>query len=337
MPLTMKIQPVDCSSPECFESVKTVQKSRLRRLFDFSSFLRSSAVADRSGAGETQCGKDVVDEFEPSSVCLDKMVQNFMEESTEKEKQSVCLNKCGRCNHRRCNSGTGECSSDGSEDELDSFNCFGNSISSSTDACDPLKSLVVCETVFERNLLADVAKIVDKNKICKKKDEISRKIVTDGLLAAGYSVSICKSRWEKTSTYPAGEYEYIDVMLEGDRLQNIINIVSDAAKQSLKKKGMPLPPWRRADYVKAKWLSPCNRTVNNPTDDKNNHNQSFTETASKSNPILEPKDPVLNDEFEAVGGTEEAVKQFEPLEIKPKVPKIGSKVVSGLASVIEGK
>ncbi|KAJ0453854.1 hypothetical protein HanIR_Chr15g0733761 [Helianthus annuus] len=374
MPLTMKIQPVDCSSPECFESVKTVQKSRLRRLFDFSSFLRSSAVADRSGAGETQCGKDVVDEFEPSSVCLDKMVQNFIEESTEKEKQSVCLNKCGRCNHRRCNSGTGECSSDGSEDELDSFNCFGNSISSSTDACDPLKSLVVCESVFERNLLADVAKIVDKNKICKKKDEISRKIVTDGLLAAGYSVSICKSRWEKTSTYPAGEYEYIDAMLEGDRvivdidfrsefeiarstksyravlqilphifvgrpdrLQNIINIVSDAAKQSLKKKGMPLPPWRRADYVKAKWLSPCNRMVNNPTDDKNNHNQSFTETASKSNPTREPKDPVLNDEFEAMGGTEEAVKQFEPLEIKPKVPKIGSKVVSGLASVIEGK
>ncbi|KAD6453461.1 hypothetical protein E3N88_08166 [Mikania micrantha] len=28
-----------------------------------------------------------------------------------------------------------------------------------------------------------------------------------------------------------------------DRLQKIINIVSDAAKQSLKKKGMPLPPW----------------------------------------------------------------------------------------------
>ncbi|KAK9075335.1 hypothetical protein SSX86_003658 [Deinandra increscens subsp. villosa] len=352
MPLKMKIQPIDCTTPECFESVKTVPKSRLRRLFDFSSFLRGSAVADRSVAGELQCGKDTVDEFEPSSVCLDKMVQNFIEESNE-----------------NCN-----CSTDGSEEELDSFNCFGNSVnhSSSADAFDSLKSLVLCETVFERNLLADAAKIVEKNKIYKKKDEISRKIVTDGLLAAGYTVSICKSRWEKTSTYPAGEYEYIDAMNEGnrlivdidfrsefeiarstksyravlqmlpyifvgkpDRLQSIINIVSDAAKQSLKKKGMPLPPWRRADYVKAKWLSPCNRVINNPTDNCNN--QSLHEIAVKSNPIPDVKDPILMDEFEAMGATEEAVKQWEPLEIKPKVvPKTGGKVVSGLASVIEG-
>ncbi|KAI3819368.1 hypothetical protein L1987_13197 [Smallanthus sonchifolius] len=343
MPLAMKIQPIDCNTPECFESVKSVPKSRLRRFFDFSSFFRGTAIADRSVAGETQCGKDSVDEFEPSSVCLDKMVQNFIEDSNEKQSFSV----------------------DGSEDEYDSVNCFGNSIN----AFDPLKSLVLCETVNERNLLVDVAKIVDKNKICKKKDEISLKIVTDGLVAAGYTVSICKSRWEKTSTYPAGEYEYIDAVIEGDRLiididfrsefeiarstksyrsvlqmlphifvgrpdrlQNIINIVSDAAKQSLKKKGMPLPPWRRADYVKAKWLSPCNRIINNYSDN-NKNDKSFDEISVKSN----PKDPILMDEFEAMGATEEAVKQWEPLEIKPKVPKSGGKVVSGLASVIEGK
>ncbi|XP_076940244.1 uncharacterized protein LOC143609362 [Bidens hawaiensis] len=295
MPLKMKVQPVDCSSPECLESVKAVPKSRL---FDFSSFLRGSTV--------------VVDELEPSSVCLDEMVKNFIDESNEK--QSV---------------------TDGSEDDLDSFNCFGNSINSSlTDSYDSLKSLVLCETVAERNLLADASKIVDKNKICKKKDEVSRKMVADSLLAAG-----CKSRWEKTTTYPAGEYEYIDAIIEGerviididfrsefeiarstksyravlqmlphiyvgqpDRLQNIINIVSDAAKQSLKKKGMPVPPC----YVKAKWLSPCNQTVNE---------------SNKPDPVSDPKAPILIDE----------------LEIKPKVPKAGSKVVGGLASVIEGK
>ncbi|KAI3760132.1 hypothetical protein L1987_50522 [Smallanthus sonchifolius] len=353
----MKIQPIDSTTPECFESVKTVPKSRLRRLFDFSSFLRGSAVADRSVAGEPQCGKDCNDEFEPSSVCLDKMVQSFIEESTEKYSCAGTA-KCGRHNHHQCNCGNGNCncSTDGSGDDSDSFNCFGNH-SSSTDACDPLKSLVLCETVSERSLLADVAKIVDKNKICKKKDEISLKIVTDSLLASGYTVSICKSRWEKTSTYPAGEYEYIDAVIEGDRLiididfrsefeiarstksykavlqmlphifvgksdrlQKIINIVSDAAKQSLKKKGMPLPPWRRADYVKAKWLSPCN----NHSD--NNNNQSFNEITIQCNPISAPKDMILVDEF------------TEPLEIKPKViPKSGGKVVSGLASVIEGK
>ncbi|KAJ0699118.1 hypothetical protein HanRHA438_Chr10g0435701 [Helianthus annuus] len=367
MPLTMKIQPIDSTTPECFEPLKTVPKSRLRRFFDFSSFVRGSAVADRSGAGEPPCGKEFSDEFEPSSVCLDKMVQNFIEESIEKQHSVAVAGavKCCRNNHHQCScvngvNGNCYCSTDGSEDELDSFNCFGNSHnhSSSTDACDPLKSLVLCETVFERNLLADVAKIVDKHKICKRKDEISRKIVIDGLLGFGYTVSICKSRWEKTSTYPAGEYEYIDAVIEGDRviididfrsefeiarstksykavlqmlpqifvgkadrLQKIINIVSDAAKQSMKKKGMPLPPWRRADYVKAKWLSPVD----------NNNNQSFNEIGTKGNTVSDPKDPILVGEFE------EEEQQWEPLEIKPKVPKSGGKVVSGLASVIEGK
>ncbi|KAM0028383.1 hypothetical protein Hdeb2414_s0019g00551001 [Helianthus debilis subsp. tardiflorus] len=297
------------------------------------------------------------------------MVQNFIEESTEKQ-HSVAVAvagavKCCRNNHHQCScvngvNGNCYCSTDGSEDELDSFNCFGNSHnhSSSTDACDPLKSLVLCETVSERNLLADVAKIVDKHKICKRKDEISRKIVIDGLLGFGYTVSICESRWEKTSTYPAGEYEYIDAVIEGDRviididfrsefeiarstksykavlqmlpqifvgkadrLQKIINIVSDAAKQSMRKKGMPLPPWRRADYVKAKWLTPVD----------NNNNPSFNEIGTKGNTISDPKDPILAGEFE------EEEQQWEPLEIKPKVPKSGGKVVSGLASVIEGK
>ncbi|XP_023773047.1 uncharacterized protein LOC111921692 [Lactuca sativa] len=381
MPLTMKIQPIDSTTPECFESVKTVPKSRLRRLFDFSSFLRGSAVADRSVAGDSQCGKDCSDEFEPSSVCLDKMVQNFIEESNEKQSVAGTI-KCGRHNHHQCNcvNGNNFCSSDGSEDEFDSFNCFGNSNnhSSSTDACDLLKSLVICETVSERNLLADVSKIVEKNKICKRKDEISRKIVADGLVASGYAVSVCKSRWEKTSTYPAGEYEYIEAVVEGDRLiididfrsefeiarstksykgvlqmlphiyigkadrlQKIINIVSDAAKQSLKKKGMPLPPWRRADYVKSKWLSPCTRIINNTPTDNNNNNNNNNNTPSMvmNDPISDPKDPILMDEFEVIGGAtkeEEGLKEWEPLEIKPKVPKTGGKVVSGLASVIEG-
>ncbi|KAL8242323.1 hypothetical protein R6Q59_012625 [Mikania micrantha] len=109
-----------------------------------------------------------------------------------------------------------------------------------------------------------------------------------------------------------------------DRLQKIINIVSDAAKQSLKKKGMPLPPWRRADYVKAKWISPCNP-------DNNNH-QSFSEIKIKSNPVSDQKDPILIAEFEATDEErlEEAVKQWEPLEIRPKVPKSGVEALTNI-------
>ncbi|KAL2553733.1 Uncharacterized protein Fot_07352 [Forsythia ovata] len=43
---------------------------------------------------------------------------------------------------------------------------------------------------------------------------------------------------------------------KADHLEKIVDVVLNAAKQSLKKKGMPFPPWCKADYVKAKWLSP---------------------------------------------------------------------------------
>lgn len=43
---------------------------------------------------------------------------------------------------------------------------------------------------------------------------------------------------------------------KSDRLLQIISIASEAARQSLKKKGMHIAPWRKADYVKSKWLGP---------------------------------------------------------------------------------
>ncbi|KAI3449700.1 hypothetical protein Pfo_006365 [Paulownia fortunei] len=159
-----------------------------------------------------------------------------------------------------------------------------------------IKSLVYCSSVSERNLLADTARIVERNKISKRKEGFRRKIVADGLTALGYNASICKSKWEKSPSFPAGEYEYMDVIIEGerliidmdfrsefeiarstkayrlvlqtlpyivvgkaDRLEKIIGIVSEAAKHGLKKRGMLLPPWRETHYMKAKWLSPFNR------------------------------------------------------------------------------
>ncbi|MED6182083.1 hypothetical protein PIB30_025320 [Stylosanthes scabra] len=172
--------------------------------------------------------------------------------------------------------------------------CFFKTETSVVGGCGFGQGLVACGSKSERNLLADTAKIVEKNKIiCKRKDADSRKLVTEGLLALGYDASICKSRWDKTPFYPAGEYEYIDVIIgkervvvdvdfrsefeiarptkaykailqsvpyifvgKCERLQSMVGIVSEAAKQSLKKKGMPVPPWRKVEYVRAKWLSP---------------------------------------------------------------------------------
>ncbi|CAK7346500.1 unnamed protein product [Dovyalis caffra] len=381
----MKIQPIDYQTPDepvahLFEPVKPVVKSRLKRLFE-RQFLKNSA-AEKVGVVEESHLKDVSNEFEPSSVCLAKMVQNFIEESNEKQ-TSV------RCNRNRCNCFNGNCN-DSSEDEFDSFGGFGDSNrSSSVEACEILKSLVPCASVCERNLLADTARVVDKNKICKRKDDVCRKLVTDGLLSLGYDASVCKSRWEKSPFYPAGDYEYIDVIVAGerllididfrsefeiarstktyksllqtlpyifvgkaDRLQKIIAIVSDAAKQSLKKKGMPIPPWRKAEYIKAKWLSPHIRTtpplISQETDPKPEKEQTLVQNGiAELEPSCREKNSVEDDtemvesvfalSSEASVAEEEVieVKEWKPPEIKPRSLQTGIKMVTGLASVIE--
>ncbi|CAI9775927.1 unnamed protein product [Fraxinus pennsylvanica] len=295
MPFPMRIQPIDSQvyreSSIRNDTVKPpVFKSRLKRLFDRP--FRISSTEKPTAGGEKDGEADApAPDFEPSSVWLDKMVQNFIEDTNEK--QSAAAAAAAKCGRNRCNCFNGN-NNGSSDDEFDSF--FDSTPNSSfNDTSDTLKSLVPCASVVERNLLADVSKIVEKNKTCKRKDDL-RKIVTDGLLALGYNASICKSKWEKSSSIPAGEYEYIDVIEEGerliididlrsefeiarstsnykvilqslpnifvgkpDRLLQIVSIVSDAALQSLKKKDMYIAPWRRTEYMKSKWFSPYTR------------------------------------------------------------------------------
>ena len=66
------------------------------------------------------------------------------------------------------------------------------------------QSLTPCASVAERNLLADTAKIVDTNNKINKSKEDLRKIVTDGLSSLAYNSSTCKSKWDKSPSYPAG-------------------------------------------------------------------------------------------------------------------------------------
>lgn len=160
--------------------------------------------------------------------------------------------------------------------------------------------MLTCATVAEINLLADATKIVDKNNKSVKRKEDMRKIVNEGLLSLHYDSSICKSKWDKSPSFPAGEYEYIDVIVGGerllidvdfksefdiarqtngykalfqslpfvfvgksDRLSQIVALISEAAKESLKKRGMHLPPWRKAEYMRSKWMSSYTRATGN--------------------------------------------------------------------------
>ncbi|XP_052208328.1 uncharacterized protein LOC127812067 [Diospyros lotus] len=387
----MKIQPLDSEAlqePILNDSAKPVIKSRLKRLFDWQlpSVLRISSTEKPPAAGEPPYGKDGgAAEFEPSSVCLDKMVQNFFEETNEKQ----LAPKCGR---NRCNCFNGN-NNDSSDEEFDISGVFGDSIPTASfgDSLDMLKSLIPCPTVAERNLLADTSKIVEKHKTCKRKDDL-RKIVTDSLMLLGYDASICKSRWEKSPSFPAGDYEYIDVIVEtervlididfrsefeiarstgsyktilqslphvfvgkADRLQQIVAIASEAARQSLKKKGMHIPPWRKAEYMKSKWLSPHTRTTAPPANDAvktvhspaaNPPSEATTESESGELELIFGE----NTEEIAAGQTEPPSPAANPREdspvmacawqppaIKPKSYERAARTVTGLASLLREK
>ncbi|KAL0551124.1 hypothetical protein IC582_010206 [Cucumis melo] len=403
----MKVQPIDIDPPTGRVAIradpgKPVLKSRLRKLFDrpFPNVLKNSTAEKPIAAGEAAqfiINKDGFSEFEPSSICLAKMVQSFIEESNEKQLSVATAVKNGR---NRCNCFNGN-NNDSSDDESDDFGGgFGETVtigSSGADVYDLLKSLILCASVAERNLLADTAKIVEKNnKIHKRKDDL-RKVVTDGLSSLGYDSSICKSKWEKSPSHPAGEYEYIDVMVENerlvididfrsefeiarstgmyktilqlipnifvgktDRLGQIVSIVSEAARQSLKKKGMHFPPWRKAEYMRAKWLSPHIRSkppnpsvkeieITNMEENENNE-ESPTETdcgelelifgdeetmitSGESNSIASSPPPQEG----LYGGKKAAltVTPWQPPAIKPKSLDRGAKIVTGLASILK--
>uniref|UniRef100_A0A7N0TTF8 Uncharacterized protein n=1 Tax=Kalanchoe fedtschenkoi TaxID=63787 RepID=A0A7N0TTF8_KALFE len=383
MPNPMKVQPVNSigdletlREPVRADPGKPVFKSRLRRLFDrqFPSVLKNSSTEKSiaAAAAETQhlpqwsATKDEVGgaEFEPSSLCLAKMVQNFIEENNEK--QQITSGKCGR---NRCNCFHGN-SNDSSDDELDGFH---DSISSSSpvDVGDFLKSLISCGSVAERNLLADTSRIVEKNKLIKRKDDL-REIVADGLSSAGYDASICKSRWDKSPAYPAGEYEYIDVLMEegerviididfrsefeiarstgsyksilqlvpfifvgkGERLQQIVSMVCEAGRQSLKKKGMPFPPWRKAEYMRSKWLAAHTRVKQQQEEEEIEMSKSSDNESEDGGEL----DLIFGEkETESVNpGEVEVMKPaWHPPPIKPKsCERSGKAVVTGLAFLL---
>ncbi|THU72660.1 hypothetical protein C4D60_Mb04t14540 [Musa balbisiana] len=243
------------------DQAKPAGKSMLKRLFE-----RQFASVPRISPEERL---DSWADLEPSSVSLDRMVRNYME---------------GESNNRR----------HPPEDDL-----AAEPTIASADARDAAEAgLVLCTSHTEIKLLADASNLMEKSRNCKRKEEYI-KAVTAGLRSLGYDASICISRWKKTSSVAAGEYQYIDVIVsggerllvdvdfrsefeiarstksyrevlqslpsvfvgEGDRVNQIVAVVSGAARKSLKKKGLHVPPWRRPEYMRAKWLSPYSRST----------------------------------------------------------------------------
>lgn len=137
---------------------------------------------------------------------------------------------------------------------------------------------------------------------------------------------------------------------KADRLLQIVSIVSEAARQSLKKKGMHIAPWRNPEYMKAKWLSPYTRIT--PAEESNTAAE-ITESASESENgeldlIFADKTLPLDSDLinttksssEKTSGEEEkpVMMTWQPPAVKPKSFDRKTKVVvTGLASLLREK
>ncbi|KAK6161424.1 hypothetical protein DH2020_004805 [Rehmannia glutinosa] len=176
----------------------------------------------------------------------------------------------------RCNCFNGN-SNDNSDDEFDFFSDGLSANSSFSDPCDTLKTL---------------RKSLKRTKL-KRKDDL-RKIVTDGLIALGYNASVCKSKWEKSSSIPAGNSQLlifhlgegvnrrgfpigvrdrpIDEQLQGDFTVFAVHLrrkIRSASSNHLRRVGSrSAEPEEERDahravaqieYMKSKWLSPHTR------------------------------------------------------------------------------
>ena len=123
-----------------------------------------------------------------------------------------------------------------------------------------------------------------------------------------------------------------------ERLDRIVTIVSEAAKQSLKKKGMHLPPWRKAEYMRAKWLSQFTRTSSQLDDVSAKTDCKETEDCGELDLIIgEEKMASL----EEISGIEDLpatpMTTWQPPAVKPKSVERGTKIVTGLASLLKEK
>ncbi|KAL9659299.1 hypothetical protein QQ045_024104 [Rhodiola kirilowii] len=103
----VKVQPIQSDLPEEFYRVEPLRppptRSRFVRLIP-NVLLRTSSSEKVCANKDCQLYRDGSGEFEPSSICLAKMVQNFMEDGNSNNGDKMGMHPIPfRCGRRRCN------------------------------------------------------------------------------------------------------------------------------------------------------------------------------------------------------------------------------------------
>lgn len=155
------------------------------------------------------------------------------------------------------------------------------------------------EYPFQAKLLSHVSKAADAFSGPRSNRSVFRRAVMTSLRDSGYNAGICKTKWETSGGLKGGSYEFVDVVRSGggrymidvdfaaefeverptaryarllqvlprlyvgrpEELKQIVRIMADEAKKSLRSRDLHLPPWMKNRYMQAKWLGPYRRTV----------------------------------------------------------------------------
>ncbi|KVI03778.1 uncharacterized protein LOC112512218 [Cynara cardunculus var. scolymus] len=153
---------------------------------------------------------------------------------------------------------------------------------------------------FRSVLLANVLKGMEIFHSLRPNKQILHRNLMLFLQNVGYNAAICKTKWEGCGGLTAGNYEFIDVVrsdsgvryyidlnfagefeiarqtnhfdrllqilptvfvAKSEDLKQMVKLMSDAARRSLKSRGLLLPPWRKNRFMQNKWFGPYRRTV----------------------------------------------------------------------------
>ncbi|XP_040378407.1 uncharacterized protein LOC102716300 [Oryza brachyantha] len=270
-------------------SAGATAKSRLKRLFERQLLRVSPAerLPSVAGGGEK-------DETEPSSVCLDGMVRSFLEDGVGGERPAAA--RCCNCFH-------GGEASDDDDDGPAAAEAAATSDAAETIKglvhCASLRErnlLADVSTLVERHRAAgarkrDLLRLLaaslraaghdaavcfsrwDKSSSHPKGEHAYLDVllppVSDRAERDRILVDVdFRSEFEvarPTKAYRAVLQRLPPVFVgKEDRLRLLVAAAADAARASLKKRGLHLPPWRKPEYMRAKWLSPYDRDAPPP-------------------------------------------------------------------------
>ncbi|KAF6165669.1 hypothetical protein GIB67_012566 [Kingdonia uniflora] len=216
-------------------------------------------------------------EGEDESPCLYNLVHGFLEDSIEDEGQEISLGELLTC---KPNISYAEITTEMIKDLVKPpDNNNGDS--------------------FVLVLHSNVLKAVEIFSFFRTNKPVFLRKVMMYLRDLGVNAGICKTKWETKGGITAGSFEFIDVVQAdvrylvdidfagefevarptaqyerlmqmlpriyigtSEELKKVLKLMCDAAKMSLKERGLHVPPWRKNRYMQVRWLGQYHRTIN---------------------------------------------------------------------------